>query len=241
MTIHRFYCPNSLVVGQQVKLPPTETAHALKVLRLRPGDKLMLLDGKGTTAAASLLPPEGNKRLHDAICLIEETSFVPPPENPVRLYVAPPKSRNMDIVLKSATELGVTTISPILCKYGVSRTECSTKESWEIQLITAVKQSANPWLPQLTPVQTFDDALKGASANGFFGAVPRSSDPKAILPWERPEGETSLWIGPEGGFSQEEESSLREHGLTPLTVGKWILRVETAVSALTACLMFNPN
>lgn len=236
MGTHHFYSPTKLPSSGDITLTAAETAHAIKVLRLQPGDEVMLLDGQGTVASAVIQPPQGNRRIHEAVCRLTSVKNVPQPAKTVHLYVAPPKSRNMDIVLKAATELGASDITPIFCRYSVSKPDTNVKETWEQALITALKQSTNPWLPRLHPARDFADALSQSGPFGFFGAVPRETDTAVPAPWERPDGETTLWIGPEGGFAPEEEDALRAHGLFPLTVGNWILRVETAVAALLACL-----
>lgn len=237
MSLHRFFCLDELSSGQLVTLPSTESAHALKVLRLKPGDTVALLNGRGVSATATIQPPPAGKKLHDACCLIEETVVTPAPARPVRLYVAPPKSHNMELVLKSATELGVSCITPIICHYGVSRNETTLKSNWFGYLQAACKQSGNPWLPTLTPAVSLREAIaKDDSVRGYLGAVPRPGEQFPPAPWNRPDGTTALWIGPEGGFTDEEEQLLRAHGCLPLTVGQHILRVETAVAALLACL-----
>ena len=236
MGTHHFYSPTKLPSSGEITLTAAETAHAVKVLRLQPGDELVLLDGQGTVARAVIQPPKGNRRIHEAVCRLTDVQTVPPTAKPVHLYVAPPKSKNMDIVLKAATELGASDITPIFCRYSVSKPETNVKETWEQALITALKQSTNPWLPKLHSACDFSEALGQSGSFGFFGAVPTDKDTAIPAPWERPDGETTLWIGPEGGFSPEEEAALRAHGLFPLTVGNWILRVETAVAALLACL-----
>ena len=152
------------------------------------------------------------------------------------LYVAPPRNKNMDTVLKSATELGVARIVPVICRYAVSRPDASAATSWSQTLVTAMKQSGNPWLPELDAPIAFSDALSASDDDGFFGAVPREDDLRtSSLPYTP--SRLSLWVGPEGGFSPEEEQALRTKGLIPLTVGPWILRVETAVTALLGSLL----
>ena len=78
--------------------------------------------------------------------------------------------------------------------------------------------------------------LSAFPEDGFFGAVPRAEDARTE-PFPYTPSRLSLWVGPEGGFSPEEEQALRAKGLIPLTVGPWILRVETAVTALLGSLL----
>jgi len=235
---HRFYYPGEYSIGKVAELDGAESAHALKVLRVPSGDEIGLLDGCGHRATAEILPPPDGRRARNVACRIVQVEEFPAPAVKVRLYFAHPKSHGMDLLLKTATELGACELSPITCRYGVCRPDEDTLSSWSQTLIGAMKQSANPWLPRFTPLQTLSEALAHRSSRvSFFGAVPAPGD--SATPFEAlsavPEsGEVSLWIGPEGGFTAEEEAELRQSGVIPLTIGKWILRVETAVSALLA-------
>lgn len=229
MIIHRFFCPGLQPgTGTAVQLPEAEGRHAVKVLRLRPGDEVLLLDGAGTVATATL--SEASRDGRQVSCLISQSQYFPQPEQKIHLYVAPPRGKTFDLVLKMATELGVWQITPVICRYGVAKPSESS-ENWENILQTAVKQSVNPWLPAIAEPTAFSAALSGASLPGYYGAVPRDDQP----PRPFPSGSTpvlAVWIGPEGGFSEEETQALYEKGYCPLTIGQWTLRVETAVAAL---------
>ena len=235
-----YYLPETFNVGETVRLSADETAHALRVMRLEPGERLTLLNGRGDRAAAVLLDDGPTRKIREASCRIESTETVPRPQLSIVLYVAPPRNKNMDTVLKSATELGVARIVPVICRYAVSRPDASAATSWSQTLVTAMKQSGNPWLPELDAPIAFSDALSASDDDGFFGAVPREDDLRtSSLPYTP--SRLSLWVGPEGGFSPEEEQALRTKGLIPLTVGPWILRVETAVTALLGSLLTHFN
>ena len=218
---------------REAVLSQGEAAHACKVLRLRTGDACQLLDGQGHLAEAEIAEIDR----HRVRCAILSAQSFPLPCPKLRLYIAPPKGKNWDILLKMATELGVTRITPILCRYGVSRPD-EAKDGWRETLIAACKQSGNPWLPQMDAPVAFAEAVaQSVGERGFVGMVPRHAQENAV---DAPEssGETlALWIGPEGGFSPEEEEALLQSGIHPLTVGRWILRVETAVPALLGALL----
>ena len=231
-----YYVPKTFTVGETVRLSAEETAHALRVMRLEPGERLTLLNGQGGRAAAVLLDDGPTRKIREAACRVESAELVPQPKFAIILYVAPPRNKNMDTVLKSATELGVAKIVPVICRYAVSRPDASAVESWSQTLVTAMKQSGNPWLPELDAPQAFSEALANSHDDGFFGAVPRPGDLQASDFPYAPD-RLSLWVGPEGGFSPEEEQALRDKGLMPLTIGPWILRVETAVTALIGSLL----
>ena len=232
MALRCFYCPN-LRAGS-VSLPESEALHASKVLRLSIGESLTLMDGLGHTATAVV--ETISRRGSELVCKVDEVLQASKLRYGIRLYLAPPRAKIMELVVRFATELGVARITPILCQYGVSKPDGS-KESWLQTAIVAMKQSRNPWLPLLDEPVTFNAALASATECSFLGAVPAMAttcsppNPEAC----RQKG-VALWIGPEGGFSPDEEKAIMGQGACPLTVGPCVLRVETAVPALLGAL-----
>ena len=228
MIVHRFFCPDLPADGaEEAVLPEGEARHAAKVLRLRQGDQVLLLNGQGLVCQAEISAVSRDAR--SVSCRVQERESHPEPAVRWHLYVAPPRGKTFDLVLRMATELGVWRIVPILCRYGVARPD-ETSASWEQVLVTAMKQSVNPWLPAIEAPCAFRTAVDGASGCGYYGAVPSENLTAAQLPREKTD--RCLWIGPEGGFTAEETACLRQAGYQPLTVGNWVLRVETAVAAL---------
>ena len=229
MQIRRFHVPEIPDAGACLSLPPEEAHHAAKVLRLEVGDALALLDGAGNRAEAAVASVAGGRH-PEVACRVASREAVAPPRLRIRLCVAPPRGKTTALVLRAAVELGVWRITPILCQYSVARPD-QDKASWRAELVTAMKQSGNPFLPALDAPCPLAEALVAAKGEpGVFGAVPGAGD-AAVPPLPR-EGDVGLWVGPEGGFSPSEETLLRDHGFVPVTVGRWILRVETAVPAL---------
>lgn len=230
MPTHCFYSDILVKGSERVLLSPEESRHAAKVLRLAAGDNVTLLNGRGLVGKGEI--ESVGRRGDEVVCAVSEVCEVPASEPSVRLYVAPPKGKNMDLVLKSATELGVSRITPIICRYGVSRPD-GGKDAWNQAVVAACKQSRNPWFPVVDAPLSFEEAIGGCTEVMFLGAVPRAQtncrEPDIVAMKSRG---VSLWIGPEGGFDQEEEGLILEKGAFPLTVGRWILRVETAVPAL---------
>ena len=235
MQIRRFHLPELTRNSTEACLEGNEAAHALKVLRLVPGDKLQLFNGAGLVADAELLPhPSGARNPREAVCRILDVQAFPLPRE-LALFVAPPRGKAWDLVLKAAVELGFTRIQPFLSQYGVAKPDgCS--DSWEQTLTAAMKQSANPWLPETAAPIPFSEALK-AAGNAIFGASPGAE----ALPRQEPIREhmakiNAVFVGPEGGFSRREEEEMLAAGAFPITIGPAILRVETAVPALAGFL-----
>ena len=228
MPQHAFFC-EELHEGE-IRLSPDESRHASKVLRLEPGQAVALLDGNGASADATILSV--SRRGDEVLCGVSQLVMHDRHPVDVRLYLAPPRAKVMDLAVRFATELGVSRITPVLCRYGVSKPD-GNKESWRQTAIVACKQSKNPWLPILDSPVSFAEALGASSEFPVVGMVPRGGRNAEPPKSERVFG---LWIGPEGGFATEEEDALLEHGAFPLTVGPCILRVETAVPALLGAL-----
>ena len=231
MQIRRFIVAQFPSAGVECVLPPAEALHAGKVLRLGPGDRIDLLDGAGTRAEAVLTAPGAGRRFEGMACRVTARQAVAAPALRIRLYLAPPRARLMGDAVRIATELGVRRLTPILCRYSVSRPDAAAAVGWEQDAEAAMKQSGNPFRPQIDPPRDLAAALRDAAEPGVFGAVPRAGAPEESAAAVGA-GDVGLWVGPEGGFSEDEEAALAGHGLAPLSVGPWILRVETAVPAL---------
>ena len=226
---HSFYSPELTEESRHLELSSSEAHHLASVLRLREGDEITLMNGNGLTAVATL---ESVDKRHAACRILSVTSHPRPVR--IRLYIAPPRNKNMELVIRCATELGVSQITPVLCDFGVSRPD-TDKDGWRQTAIAACKQSRNPYLPAFDVPLPFADALSNCHETSFLGAVPesRTASQRKIVP--SADG-FALWVGPEGGFSDAESRALLEAGAIPITVGPCVLRVETAVPALLGAI-----
>ena len=207
--------------GMQVRLDKEESAHLFRTLRAEPGEKCQLMDGSGHLALAEVQPGKMLK-------LIEVSTAERPAPPLVHMYIAPPRRQKMDQILRQAAELGVWRIVPILCERSVSLPDRdSVNGRWQEVLFEACKQSGNPFLPQVAEPIKFADALTDSVRNcavRFFGSVAECQAPAADV-----KPESAAWfVGPEGGFTEEEERQLIRHGAIGLHFGSWVLRVETA-------------
>lgn len=242
MQIRRFFEPSFVPGEGTVTLSEAESQHALRVLRLEPGDRLQLLNGRGGEAQCRLLAAEdGGRRPKNARVEVLSAKEAARPAFAVTLCVAVPRGKNFDAVLRMAVELGVAQIQPLLCRYSVARPQADSLPGWEAVAVGALKQSGNLWLPQILPPRPFMEVRQERCGQpGYFGAVPREGEPSAVSAAAAALGGSSggvLWIGPEGGFAPEEEDELRQDGVLPLTVGSWVMRVETAVPVMLGFLL----
>jgi len=156
----------------------------------------------------------------------------------ITLVQAVPKGKNMDLIVQKATELGVARIVPLLSERVVPHLDKdSTKsEKWRQVAIEAIKQSGSAWLPEIDQPVTPKEFL---ARNERFelqliaSLQPDSRHPRVLFKSFREERgrlpqSVAIWIGPEGDFTPAEMSAARSAGALPITLGKLILRTETA-------------
>lgn len=236
---HWFYVPDIGHKQTTAVLVRDEAVHAVKVLRQKVGDIIGLIDGKGCRATAEIRHIKGAGNKLQVAASVKDTLTFPPPRHKLHLYIALTKAKQMANVFKQATEIGVWEITPLICDYSIAALPAGViKANWHQDIISAMKQSRNPFLPALHPVSEFTGAVQNAPATGFFGSLERaveSVDEDDLSAAEN----LSLWIGPEGGFSDAEDRLLRRQGFIPVQVAPWVLRVETAVSASVGWLRGN--
>ncbi len=224
-----FFCENITEAGTDVTLPEREAQHLFKTLRGRAGDIIMLIDGRGTLATVRV---EDGKRLS-----VIERNIVAEPEVKIHLYISPPKHNKMDQLLTQCCEAGVWSITFFIADHSVVRPEeGAVPERWNVHLIEGCKQSKNPFFPKLGEVISFSGMIgkiKESKFSAFYGSVE-----KPDTGFVRTGTSDAAWIvGPEGGFSPAEEERMKASGFSPLNIGRWVMRVETAAIAGSVILM----
>lgn len=214
-------------------------AHHIKnVLRKKIGDNLELLDGSGKLHFASIVKLDKDK----VTCKIVSTSPVEgEPRAKITLAQALPKSNKMNFIIEKSTELGVTSIIPMVTERTIGRK--AKIERWQKIAKAAAEQSGRGVIPQIQEPQDFPTIIK-----------LRSQFDIALIPWEL-ERTTSLkqflpslllpqcptilvLIGPEGGFSQKEIDQAKTAGFISVSLGKRILRTETAGLTIIAIINY---
>ena len=169
-------------------------------------------------------------------------------ELPAKFYLFQglPKSDKMEFLIQKAVELGVYQVIPVETRRTVVKLDAKKVEAkvrrWNAVSESAAKQSKRLIIPEVTGVMTFQEALN--YAGGFdkniipFEHAEGMADTKAYFAGIRPGMSCGIFIGPEGGFEDEEISRASEAGVKPVTLGKRILRTETAGLAVLSVLMF---
>lgn len=233
--MRRFYLPPEKCRGSQFALDGREAHHALHVLRLRAGDSLVVLDGAGHARTCEVVSAG-----RDSLLLsVTNDASVAQPAWQITLLQAIPKGKIIEDIIQKATELGVARIVPLLTERTLSQLNAKEaedkREKWQQVAIEAIKQCGQPWLPQIDaplPLPQFL-AKKEAFGLSLAGCLrPGSSHPRNALEQFRranpPTKTISVWIGPEGDFSDAEMDAILASGAQPITLGPLVLRVETA-------------
>jgi len=232
----RFYCPQPLAAGAIVDLPEA-VAHHLFVVRMQPGDALTLFDGRGGQYRASLLD-SGKKR---ASARVEEHQAIDL-ELPYALTLAQglPEGSKMDWIIEKAVELGAAGIVPLAAQRSVVRLSAERAEKrhahWQGVIVAASEQCGRNRLAQLAPPMDFERFVAAQDAQPRILFSPRAT--QSLADWARAAGPqaVTLMVGPEGGFSEQEEQMAIRAGTLALSLGPRVLRTETAGLAAIAAL-----
>ena len=239
--MYRFYLPPELCRGKTVVLDERESHHAAQVLRVERDEQVTVLDGAGGELLCRVV--EVSKRSVHAEVI--ERKFVEPLPFQITLLQAIPKAKLIESIIQKATELGATRIVPLFSERVLTRlnaTEAADKkEKWQHVAIEAIKQCGQHWLPKveqpITPQdflsrkETFDLPLIGSLQKD--SRHPREYFQKFISEHGSKPKSVAVWVGPEGDFSPAEMELLKRGGVLPITLGRLVLRCETAA---TYCL-----
>lgn len=232
----RFYCSEPLGVGATITLPEA-VAHHVHVVRLQPGDALCLFDGAGGEYQALLASVE--KRRATATIVSHDPREVELPYQ-VTLAQALPEGTKMDWIIEKAVELGVSAIQPLAAKRCVVRLSAERagkkQDHWQAVIVAASEQSGRNRLARLAELCDFDRWIGSADMSACILLTPRAT--QSLAGWTRatPPRAVSLMIGPEGGYTQQEEDAAIARGAIALSMGPRILRTETAGLAALAAI-----
>ncbi|MDY6942138.1 MAG: 16S rRNA (uracil(1498)-N(3))-methyltransferase [Pseudomonadota bacterium] len=232
MRVTRFYHPEPLKEHSEIELKAPAARHATRVLRLRPGDPVVVFDGRGGEFPAQVADTgrQGvSIRLAERVPVERESPLI------ITLVQGISRGERMDFTIQKSVELGVSAIIPVICERTVVRLDPARAEKrlrhWQGVIENACEQCGRDRLPELHPIENLTNYLSTTTASvetRLFLDPEGTRAPKDIDP---PPGMTLL-IGPEGGLSEAERGRVRDAGFQGVRLGPRILRTETA--ALTA-------
>ena len=234
--MHRFHLPTSQCQGPTLTLEGSEAHHALHVVRVAVGERVLVLDGAGTEFHCEV---QSTGRREVVLAVGERTLHVRPSLR-VTLFQAVTKARSMEWVVQKATELGCHRLVPVITARSVPQYQEAAADRktsrWLDWAVEAMKQCGWPWLPTIPPPAPLAEVL--GQALRFDLALVASLQPGAVHPRQhldafeakagaRPR-DVAVWIGPEGDFTLPELAAITQAGALPISLGPQVLRSETA-------------
>lgn len=231
--MNSFYLSN--ISGKTIQLSQEESRHCIKVLRLRKGDIVQLLNGKGSVFEAAIQIPDSRSCILE---LLKETKF--PNSRSYHLTIAIAPTKNMDRFewfVEKSTEIGIDRIIPLICQHA-ERKELKPERIEKI-LIAAMKQSGQTFLPELDKLTFFKELISRPFDGDKLIAHCEPGDKKRLKESVTTGSNTMVLIGPEGDFDPTEIKLAIENGFIPVSMGESRLRTETAglVACHTVCLV----
>lgn len=242
--MYHFFVDPGQIQGTQIHITGKDVNHIKNVLRMRIGEEISVgngVDGKEYRCAIDAFEED---------CVVCKLLFIKEDgvELPVKvtLFQGLPKADKMELIIQKAVELGVYEIVPVATKRCVvkldAKKEASKIARWQAIAEAAAKQSKRAVVPQIRPVMTMNEALKVASQMEHriipYELAEGMNKTKDIFESFTPGNSVAVFIGPEGGFEEAEIKAAEDAGVEPVSLGRRILRTETAGFTVLAWIMY---
>lgn len=241
--MYRFFVDKSQISQEQIMITGQDVNHIRNVLRMKPKEEILLSDGEDREYLCAI---EELKDDEVRVRILDINGFSRELPVKVHLYQGLPKGDKMETVIQKMVELGVHRVIPTSTKRTIVKLDEKKAKSkvtrWNAISESAAKQSKRGIVPEVADVLNFAEALEEAKKLDVvlmpYEEADNMEETRQIL-GEINSGETvGIFIGPEGGFAKEEVEKAKAMGARPITLGKRILRTETAGMALMSVIMF---
>ena len=241
--MYHFFVERSQIHPESVTITGPDVNHIKNVLRMKPGEQVLISNGEDRDYLCRLTEISADAVEAEILEEREETTELPAK---IWLFQGLPKSDKMELIIQKAVELGAYQIVPVATKRAVVKLDKKKEEAklkrWNAISESAAKQSKRMLIPSVHPVMTFKDALAWAKELDIrlipYELAQGMAETKALLSEIRPGQSIGIFIGPEGGFEEKEIEAAIDAEVSPITLGKRILRTETAGLAILSVLMF---
>lgn len=241
--MHHFFTDPQNVYEKEVIITGNDVNHMKNVLRIKPGELVKISDGNGTEYECSVNRYESENAILNILNSFKSNSEL---SSKIYLFQGLPKSDKMELIIQKAAELGAYKVIPVTTKRAVVKLDpkkaAKKVERWNAISLSAAKQSGRSMIPEVEQVMSFSEALQYAKQMDLilfpYELAEGMSVTKEIISTIKPNQKIGVFIGPEGGFEEEEVRKAEEIGAHPITLGKRILRTETAGLAVLSILMY---
>lgn len=241
--MYHFFVTPEQIEGDIIRITGSDVNHISHVLRMKSGEQVFISNGIDQEFLCEIKNMTGEEVTAGILSVQTEGK-----ELPAKLYLFQglPKSDKMELIIQKAVELGVYKIIPVTTKRAVvklePKKEAARVKRWNGIAESAAKQSGRIIIPEVTGVMTLKEAF--AYGAGFsvklipYELARGMEETKKELERVKPGMDVGIYIGPEGGFDDEEIAGAKACGVCPITLGKRILRTETAGLTALSILMY---
>lgn len=249
--MQHFFVSPSQINGHTIVITGEDVNHIKNVLRMKPGEEISIGNGADDNEyRASIKEIKDDEIICDLLFVKEDGVELPVG---ITLFQGLPKSDKMDTIIQKAVELGAVRIVPVATERAVVKLDAkkaaSKKERWQKISEAAAKQSKRAIVPEVTLPMTMFEAVNMAASmnaaaipyeleNGMDGMKAFVDKVKSLAGNKDTKPEVAVFIGPEGGFADEEIELAGNAGITPVSLGRRILRTETAGMTVLSILMY---
>ena len=236
--MRRFYCDEKNVIDGIVYFDKNESKHISKVLRLEKGEEIIVSTGDGTDRYCTLIQSG-----EDCSARIDRTELNKnEPKSEIILFQSVIKNEKMDFLVQKVSELGITKIVPIITERTVVKIEDAKKEEkkqerWQKIALEACKQCGRSRVPEVFKAVKLKDAKEIFNVCDEKFVCYEEEKTQNITSAVRSVPTVGYFIGPEGGITEEEHKFLKEQGFISVSLGKRILRAETAAISAGAVIL----
>jgi len=242
--MHHFFVNPGQITGKRVIITGGDVNHIKNVLRMRPGEEIAVSNGEDGREYRCQIDRIAEDQVDCTLLFIKEDGL----ELPSRVYLFQglPKGDKMELIVQKAVELGAYEIIPVAAKRSVVRLTGKKEENklarWQSIAEAAAKQSRRRIVPQIRPVMTMKEAVLYAEDMEIklipYEMAEDMGRTKELIGQIRPGLRIAVFIGPEGGFDDSEIEAALSASIRPVTMGKRILRTETAGFTMLAWIMY---
>ena len=242
--MYHFFVTQEQIGEKEIRITGSDVNHIRNVLRMTPGVQISVSSRETGVEYRCEISAIEEDCVTAGIMWAQEADT----ELPVKIYLFQglPKGDKMEFIIQKAVELGAYEIVPVATKRAVvkldGKKEASKRKRWNAISESAAKQSKRTIVPEVRQVMSFREAVEYASSCRVklipYELAEGMEKTKEVIAGVRPGDSVAVFIGPEGGFDEAEISCAAEAGVVPVTLGRRILRTETAGMTMLSVLMF---